>query len=217
MPWAYGLGYYNYLDVNIFALWNESYVLSVFLIFPYSELWHSASLCIKSNYIYQRFQISVISHVTLNKWFGCRHAANDSYQFPPFIKAIFLNETIYIYEYICCLQLQRESHCSTRLLQLTVTWRTDAIVWLALRSVKLLMSALLIRLTTSQSSSYSIIPTKLGAPCSRANPDFKFWKCLESNPRHHNQKSVTLRRSYVDIWTNKHTHTHTLSHTKYFI
>ena len=45
----------------------------------------------------------------------------------------------------------------------------------------LLMLTFLIRSTTSESSSYVIVLTRLGEFHSRPNPHLKFWKCQESN------------------------------------
>ena len=80
---------------------------------------------------------------------------------------------------ICGLQLPREPHRSTRLLQLTGRWRDDAIS-ITLRQIYL--STFLIRFDSfSQLSSYSILLTKLDGPRSRAKPYLKLWKCRELN------------------------------------
>ena len=50
----------------------------------------------------------------------------------------------------------------------------------------------LIRSSTSQSSSYPIVLTRLGGPRSRSNPYLKLWNCRESIPRPHGQQSDTL-------------------------
>ena len=47
-----------------------------------------------------------------------------------------MNHIAKFINFICGLQLPREPHRSTRLLQLTGRWQHDGIMWLALRSVK---------------------------------------------------------------------------------
>ena len=56
----------------------------------------------------------------------------------------------------------------------------------------LIMLTFLIRSATSQSSSYPIILTRLGGPCSRLNPHLKLWKCRELNSQPHDKKSDML-------------------------
>ena len=59
------------------------------------------------------------------------------------------------------LTVPREPHRSTRLLQLTDRWHYAP--------SSLIMSTFLTRFTTSQSSSFPIVLTRLGGPCSRPN------------------------------------------------
>ena len=54
------------------------------------------------------------------------------------------------------------------------------------------MSTFLIRSAISQSSSYSIVLTRLGGPRSRTNRNLNLWKCRGSNPRPHDQLSDML-------------------------
>ena len=54
------------------------------------------------------------------------------------------------------------------------------------------MSTFLIRSTTSQSSSYPIVLSRLGGSRSRPNPHLQLCKCRQLNPRPHGQQIDTL-------------------------